>query len=161
MKFCPLCASPLGEGLVDNEIRVCCPNQSCGFVHFENPTPVVAVLVETPDGVVMAHNVSWPAGVYSIITGFLEKGEDPKLCALRETEEELGLISDEATLIGVYPFERMNQVIIAYYVKAQGAITLNHELDDYKLVPAEEVKPWRFGTGLAVKDWLDQRQTTA
>ena len=157
MKFCPECAKPLSEGLVDNEIRTCCPDQSCGFVFWENPTPVVAILVETPDGVVMAHNVSWPPSLYSIISGFLEKGEDPQECALRETQEELGLVGDEATLIGVYPFARMNQVIMAYHVKAQGPITLNHELDDYKIVPADEVQPWRFGTGLAVRDWLANR----
>jgi hypothetical protein len=54
----------------------------------------------------------------------------------------------------VYPFPQQNQVIIAYHIKAAGAVTLNHELDDYKIVPKGELKGWRFGTGLAVNDWL-------
>jgi NAD+ diphosphatase len=31
-----------------------------------------------------------------------------------------------------YPFEQMNQVIIAYHVAATGTITLNEELDDFR-----------------------------
>lgn len=155
MIFCPQCANPMAEVLVDNEIRKGCSDQSgCGFVAFNNPTPVVAMIVELPDGVVMARNVNWPRDIYSIITGFLEEGEDPLECAVRETQEELGLISLETRLVGVYPFERQNQVIIAYHVKAAGEVTLNHELDDYKLVPKDELKGWPFATGLAINDWV-------
>jgi hypothetical protein len=27
-------------------------------------------------------------------------------------------------------------------------------LEEYKLVSKENLKPWEFGTGMAVKDWL-------
>ncbi|MFB1035960.1 MAG: NUDIX domain-containing protein [Sinobacterium sp.] len=154
MNYCPQCANPMGEVLKDNEIRQGCSDRSCGFISFNNPTPVIAMIVELPDGVVMAHNVSWPKEFYSIITGFLEEKEDPEQCAIRETQEELGLHCLESTLVGVYPFPQQNQVIIAYHIKAAGAVTLNHELDDYKIVPKGELKGWRFGTGLAVNDWL-------
>ena len=63
------------------------------------------------------------------------------------------------SLVGVYAFEQMNQVIIAYHVRAAGEIKLNHELDDYRLVPMGELQPWKFGTGLAIKDFLQQRQS--
>jgi NAD+ diphosphatase len=57
-------------------------------------------------------------------------------------------------LIGVYPFEQMNQVIIAYHVPANGAVALNHELDDFRHVRLGECKAWPGGTGLALRDWL-------
>ena len=91
MNYCPQCANPIGEVLEENEIRLGCSDISCGFISFNNPTPVMAMIVELPDGVVMAHNVSWPKEFYSIITGFLEEKEDPEQCAIRETQEELGL----------------------------------------------------------------------
>lgn len=59
-----------------------------------------------------------------------------------------------ATLIGVYSFEPRNQVIIAYHVPANGKITLNEELDDFRHVPLQECKAWSGGTGLALRDWL-------
>ena len=64
------------------------------------------------------------------------------------------------SLIGVYPFFRMNQLIVAYHVRAATApITLGDELADYKRVPPEKLKPWSLGTGLAVRDWLATRQS--
>lgn len=154
MNFCPQCASPIAEKLIDNEIRKGCSDPACRFVLWNNPVPVVAMIVEVAGGVVMAHNVAWPKTFYSIITGFLEAGEDPKECARRETMEELNLYALEISLVGVYPFAQQNQVIIAYHVKAAGEITLNHELDDYKIVPVQDIKPWPMGTGLALTEWI-------
>ncbi len=161
MNYCPQCASPMGDVLVDNEIRSGCPDRGCGYVHFNNPVPVVAMIVEVDGGVVLAHNVAWPKAFYSIITGFLEAGEDPLECARRETMEELNLHALETDLVGVYPFAQQNQVIIAYHVKAAGEIRLNHELDDYKIIPVEQLKGWDMGTGLAINDWLAQRRREA
>jgi len=155
MNFCPQCASPIAEILIDSEIRKGCSSIECSFVLWNNPVPVVAMIVEVEGGVVMAHNVAWPKSFYSIITGFLEAGEDPAECARRETMEELNLHAIETKLVGVYPFAQQNQVIIAYHVRAAGEIKLNHELDDYKIVPALEIKPWPMGTGLAISEWQD------
>lgn len=156
MNYCPQCASPITELLIDSEIRKGCPDKDCGYVLWNNPVPVVAMIVEVEveGGVVLAHNVSWPKTFYSIITGFLEAGEDPLECAIRETKEELNLHSIETSLIGVYSFPQQNQVIIGYHIKAAGEIKLNHELDDFKIVPIDELKGWNMGTGLAINDWL-------
>ena len=157
MNYCPQCANPLAELLLDQEIRRGCPDQDCGYVLWNNPTPVIAMIVEVEDGVVMAHNVAWKKPFYSIITGFLEAGEDPEECARRETLEELNLTATDSTLIGAYPFAQQNQVIIAYHIRAVGEVKLNHELDDYKIIPVEKLKGWNMGTGLAINEWLAKR----
>lgn len=157
MKYCPQCTAPLGDVLIDGEIRRGCADTACGFVHFNNPTPVVAMIVEVEGGVVLAHNVNWPKQFYSVITGFLESGEDPLECARRETLEELNLHTQGISLIGAYGFAQQNQVIVAYHIRAAGEIKLNAELDDYKIVPISELKGWDMGTGLAINDWLAQQ----
>ncbi len=159
MNYCPQCATALSDMLIDSEVRRGCPDQSCGYVLWNNPIPVVAMIVEVDEGVVLAHNVSWPKTFYSVITGFLEAGEDPEICARRETLEELNLHAIETSLVGVYPFEKQNQVIIAYHVRAEGKISLNHELDDYKVIPVNELQGWPMGTGLAINDWLEGQRT--
>jgi NAD+ diphosphatase len=144
---------------VQSEVRSVC-SAKCGFIHYDNPTPVVAAVVEHNGKVVLAHNRAWPQTLrssYGLITGFLERGESPEQCALREVKEELGLDATAATLIGVYLFEQMNQVIIAYHVPANGTITLNQELDDFRHVPLQECKAWPSGTGFALRDWLRSR----
>jgi NADH pyrophosphatase NudC (nudix superfamily) len=153
--FCPRCAAPLVERAVQNEGRRVC-SAGCGFVHYDNPTPVIAAVVEHNGMVVLARNRAWPKAFkfYGLITGFLERAESPEQCALREVKEELNLDGTQATLIGVYPFEQMNQVIIAYHVIANGTITLNEELDDYRHVAPKDCQAWPAGTGFALRDWL-------
>jgi NAD+ diphosphatase len=155
-QFCPRCAAPLVQRTLQGEVRSAC-SANCGYVHYDNPTPVVAAIVEHDGMVVLAHNRAWPERLrsfYGLITGFLERAESPEQCALREVKEELDLVGTAANLIGVYPFEQMNQVIIAYHVPAHGTVTLNHELDDYRHVPLRECTAWPSGTGLALRDWL-------
>lgn len=154
MKFCPQCGLALVRREVDGAERSCCEAEGCGFVAWENPTPVIAVLVEYEGKVLLARNAAWREGMFSVITGYLEKGETPEECALREIAEELGLQGSIAGYIGHYIFTRQNQLILAFHVVAKGEIRLNEELAEFRLIAKEKVKPWSFGTGQAVRDWL-------
>lgn len=152
-KFCPMCAAPLIERVKD---RVEC-SATCGFVNYDNPTPVAAVVVEYEGKIVLAHNRSWQHDFYGLITGFVDHGEGAAECATREVKEELDLDAEPAQLIGVYPFKLLNQVIIGYHVRASGTITLNEELDRYRLVAPDECVAWPTGTGYALRDWLQSK----
>lgn len=83
--YCPQRANKLEEQPSPGNVRLVCTKPGCGYIHYDSPTPVVAVIVETPDGVVLAHNRQWPVGMFSLISGFLERGEIPEECARRET----------------------------------------------------------------------------
>ncbi len=58
-QFCPHCAAPLIARTVQGEARRVCA-KGCGFVHYDNPTPGVAAVVEHDGKVVLAHNRAWP-----------------------------------------------------------------------------------------------------
>lgn len=138
--------------------RLRCP--ACGWTHWNNPTPVLAAIVELSDRegrVLLARNAAWNGRMFALITGFMEAGETPLDGLLREIEEETGLCAESPTLVGVYDFQHMNQVIIAYHVKASGQITLSPELAEYKLFRPEEIRCWPAGTGYALADWLRSR----
>ena len=57
-------------------------------------------------------------------------------------------------LIGVYDFQRMNQVIIAYHAVAEGEVRLSPELAEYKMFDFQDLICWPAGTGYALGDWL-------
>ncbi|TAE61331.1 MAG: NUDIX domain-containing protein [Bacteroidetes bacterium] len=156
-RFCPVCATALVPAIHGGKERVGCP--SCGWVFWDNPVPVVAAIVERNGHVLLVRSHGWPETWYGLVTGFLEKKESPAEAALREVEEETGLKAEMGAFIGMYPFERMNQIIMAYHVTAHaGDITLDtEELAGYKEVPLEEVTPWAAGTGYALRDWLRSR----
>lgn len=159
MNYCPYCGSTLKTTVIDAKERRMCTQEGCPYIFWDNPTPVVAGLVEYHGEIVLARNKSWPEGMFGLITGFLEKGETPEQAVVREVKEELGLDSSGVDFIGVYAFEQMNQIIIAYHVVAgMGAMVLGDELAEVKVLPPEQVQPWSFGTGLAVRDWLNRNR---
>jgi len=156
MRYCPQCRADLAQMPIDGETRLACSAQ-CGFVFWNNPTPVVAAIIEYEGKVLLARNAQWPEGWYALITGFLERGETPEQCVLREVAEELGLEGRIAGFVGNYSFHEQNQLLIVFHIVASGVVTLNAELADYRLYDHAEVKPWPVGTGPALRDWLARR----
>jgi NAD+ diphosphatase len=118
---------------------------------------VVAALVEMNDTVVLVRNASWPDGMFGLVTGYLEQGEEPAAGAAREVHEELGLCAEVVGIIGSYAFPMKNELIVAYHLRAAGQITPNEEIAEYKQVPIAKLRPWPVATGLAVRDWLAAR----
>ncbi|MEM7015867.1 MAG: NUDIX domain-containing protein [Pseudomonadota bacterium] len=156
-KYCPQCSKGLivfDEGGAE---RLGCPDKECGYVFWGNPTPVVGAIVELNGEIILARNANWPEGQFGLITGFLEHGEVPENAVLREVEEELGLYGEIENYIGHYMFKQMNQLIMVWHIQAQGEVKLDAELAEVKYVLPEELRPWRYGTGPAVRDWLDGR----
>lgn len=138
--------------------RLGCADRECGYVFWDNPTPTVAAVVETGGRVVLVRQKGWPEKWYGIVSGFLERGETPEEGILREVEEELGMKGEIVRFIGTYSFFQLNQLILAYHVRAEGEIQLGEELEAYKLIAPEHLRPWEMGTGPAVRDWLESRK---
>jgi len=158
MKYCPQCADELTVKTMDGVPRKVCNTPQCGFVFWDNPVPVVAAVVEYEDQILLARNAQWPEGVFSMITGYLERDETPEQAVLREVQEELGLDGQLTQLIGHYSFFKRNQLIIAYAVNASGELQLNHEIAEVKRVDKKSVHPDEFGklqiTAKVFEDWL-------
>jgi NAD+ diphosphatase len=161
MNFCPQCAQTIVFVEVDGRERWKCSSPACDFVHWDNPTPVVAAIVEHDDCVVLTRNKGWPEKWFGIVAGFLEKGETSESAILREVKEELNLEGEITSFVGYYSFFERNQLILVFHVQAQGEIRLGEELEEVKLIPPEKVRPWSTGTGPAVRDWLESRKASA
>jgi NAD+ diphosphatase len=156
-RFCPKCGEPLVLRMIADRERLLCVTHECGFVHWDNPVPVVAALIQCADRegrILLARNHAWAEGKFGLVTGFVEREESTEQAVAREVKEEVGLETDALDLIGVYPFVRKNEVIIAYHIVGRGDIVLNEELAEFRLVAPQRLRPWEFGTGLAVRDWL-------
>ena len=161
-RFCPPCGTGLQlvESLEDGGLktRLRCP--ACGWTHWNNPTPVLAAIIECADQggkVLLARNAAWSGRMFALITGFMEAGETPEEGITREVAEETSLEVLKLDLIGVYDFQRMNQVIIAYHALARGDVRLSPELAEYKLYEPQDLVCWPAGTGYALAEWLRRR----
>jgi len=158
-RFCPNCAGPLQQvaQIEDGGEKSRLRCVSCAWTHWNNPTPVLAAVVQYRDRILLARNAAWSGRRFALITGFMEAGETPKEGIAREIKEETNLDATELNLIGVYEFFRLNQVIIAYHAVAEGEVRLSPELAEYKLFAYDDVMCWPAGTGYALAEWLRGR----
>ncbi len=161
-RFCPHCATELAAIAAEEDggakTRMRCA--ACGYTHWSNPSPVLAAVIECADQggqVLLARNAAWSGRMFALITGFMEAGETPEEGITREVAEETSLEVLQLKLIGVYDFQRMNQIIIAYHAVARGEVRLSPELVEYKLYEPKDLVCWPAGTGYALADWLRGR----
>jgi NADH pyrophosphatase NudC (nudix superfamily) len=160
INYCPKCASRLDIKAVAGIERKVCSSPGCDFVHWDNPLPVVAALVEHQGQIVLARNAKWPRGIFSFVSGFLERKETPQHAVLREVREELGLDGEVRGFIGHYPFGEMNQIIMAFWVRGAGEVRTSDEIAEIKRVSVEQLRAYDFGplyiTSAVVRDWFAQ-----
>jgi NADH pyrophosphatase NudC (nudix superfamily) len=158
-RFCPACAAPLTlqSQMEDGGEKARLRCTACDYTHWNNPTPVLAAVVEYQGKILLARNAAWSGEKFALITGFMEAGETPEGGIAREISEETNLQTSALKLIGVYDFQRMNQVIIAYHAVCHGEVRLSPELVDYRLYAFEDVVCWPAGTGYALGDFLISR----
>ena len=102
--------------------RATCP--ACGFIHYRNPVPAAGVILTGRHGVLMVKRAFEPAaGAWCLPAGFMEYGETPERCAVRELREETGIAARLSGLFGVYAgFDdpRVRTVLILYTAERTG-----------------------------------------
>ena len=160
MKYCPECSSALELKRIDGVERKVCVSLECCFVHWDNPVPVVAALIEYQGKIVLARNAQWPEGMFSLVTGYLERNETPEDAVVREVKEELGLDGKVQEFLGCYSFIEKNQIILAHWVAATGELKTGNEITEVKHLSRDELTLWQFGrlaiTSAIVKQWLEK-----
>ena len=122
VRFCPLCATRLVSRDDHGTRRPTCPG--CGFIYYLNPVPAAGVLLHHRGEVLLVKRRFEPrAGAWCLPSGFMEYGETPRHCALRELEEETGLKGRLGELFGVYAgFDdpRVRAVLVLYVATRAG-----------------------------------------
>src|SRR5262245_50450609 len=121
-RYCTQCGIRLISRDDRGHSRPTCP--ACGHIHYRNPAPAAGALLPTDAGVLLVKRRFDPAaGAWCIPAGFMEYGESPEHCAVRELREETGLVVRLTGLFGVYAgFDdpRVRAVLILYTAERVG-----------------------------------------
>lgn len=121
-RYCPRCATPLEPRIEHGTVRPTCP--ACGYIHYHNPVPAAGVILVEAGRVLLVKRRFEPrAGTWCLPAGFMESGETPEQTAMRETEEETGLVVATTALFGVYAgFDdpRVRAILILYTAERSG-----------------------------------------
>lgn len=161
INYCPICGSRTQLKQIEDQQRHVCSDTACDFIHWNNPVPVVAALVNYAGKYIIARNSRWPKKIFSVITGYLEEKESPQDAVIREVKEELGLHGQIRRHIGNYIFHEKNQLILCYEIEANGTIQTNHELAAVKQLSVDELLEYDFSplyiTQQIMQDWKSLR----
>lgn len=100
-QFCPMCSSRLTRQVInDDDIpRTTC--SACGWVHYPTNAMGVNVIVKYKDGIVAILPPDEPIDAPAALPGgHVEYAESPEQAAIREAQEETGLIVEVIRCLG-------------------------------------------------------------
>ncbi len=160
LKFCSRCGGPLTYGPIEGEDRDRLGCDRCGFITYVNPRLVVTTLPVTDDGRVMLirRGIAPAYGHWAQPGGYMEIDETVREAAIRETQEESGLLVDPGEIVGLYARQEAGIVVVAFEARIVGGSprTTREALETRPFDP-EEI-PWEgiaFKTSTwALRDWV-------
>lgn len=141
-RYCPRCSAELIKKRVDHNLRKVCP--VCGFVLYRNPSPAAGVIIEKEGQIVLVRRKYNPyKGDWCLPAGFIEYGESPEYCAVREVKEETGLDVKLNSLFRVYSGSddpRTRAILIVYLGEiASGEPVPGDDASEVKFFPAKSI----------------------
>ena len=125
--------------------RVC---PACGAHHFPRTDPVVIMLITHGNSVLVGRSPGWPAGLYSLLAGFVEPGETLEAAVRREVMEETGIPVGPVSYLASQPWPFPASLMVGCRGEATGReITLDPaELDHARWLTREEAVEVMAGT---------------
>jgi len=124
--YCPHCGSTLIVQLHSGKMRPSCA--SCDWVYFPDPKVAVAVLIKNDNQVLLVQRSFDPKkGHWTLPSGFVDAGEDPKLAVKRECLEETGLEIKDIQLVDVLfsqEHPRGASILIIYKAEVESGLLI-------------------------------------
>ena len=121
-RFCPLCGGPLESRLLKNSDppRLVCG--ACGFVFYLDPKLAVGTIISDElNRVVLVKRAIEPGyGKWVFPGGYVDRGEEVHVAAVREAREETGLDVRIDRLINIYSYTGRTPVIVVYSATIMG-----------------------------------------
>ncbi|MBN2032337.1 MAG: NUDIX hydrolase [Deltaproteobacteria bacterium] len=160
-RFCPVCGGDLGHlTLKEKEPqRLVCSR--CDFVFYLDPKVVACSIVEM-DGriVLLKRDIEPQRGKWVLPGGYVDRGEEVTAAAIRETEEECGLLTHINKLLGVYSYPGQMAVVVVYIAEClSGNLVAADESQEAGLYCKKDV-PWEQlafrSTADALRDYIKQ-----
>ena len=116
-RFCPVCASALEPRvlMVTEPKRLVCTNPACGFIFYLDPKIAVGTIIRMNDGIVLVRRAIEPGyGKWVFPGGYVDRGEEITLAAIREAREESGLDVRIDHLVNIYSYAGRTPMVVVY-----------------------------------------------
>jgi NAD+ diphosphatase len=153
-QFCTRCGAPLTTS--ETERAKECPR--CALVQYPRIAPSIIVLVHRGKELLLARPYHFPAGLYSVIAGFVEPGETLEQAVEREVGEEVGITITNIRYFGSQPWPFPHSLMIGFTAHhAGGELSVdNEEMEDAGWFTAENLPkiPGKISIARKLIDWF-------
>jgi|SRR5688500_11853715 ADP-ribose pyrophosphatase YjhB (NUDIX family) len=123
-RFCPVCGQALEPRVLKSTEpkRLVCTSQSCGFVFYLDPKIAVGTVIRMADArIVLVRRAIEPGyGKWVFPGGYVDRGEEIRLAAIREAREESGLDVRLDRLINIYSYAGRTPIVVVYAATCLG-----------------------------------------
>lgn len=164
MNHCSKCGGPLVLGPVEGDPRPRLACTTCGHIAYVNPKLVVTTIPVTDAGevVLLRRGYEPGRGWWAQPGGFLEVDETATEGAVRETEEEIGIVVEPLEILGLYARLEAAVIVLVYEARiVSGELRTSPEALDVRAFAPEAI-PWPEiafrTTWWALVDWLARRR---
>jgi 8-oxo-dGTP diphosphatase len=143
-RFCPMCGGPLETRQLkagDPRRHVCV---RCGYIHYLDPKVAVGTVITTVDEkIVLVRRAIEPGyGLWVFPGGYVDRGEEVTVAAIREAREEAGLDVRLDGLINIYSYPGRPIVIVVYKASIiAGNLRVDEESLEARFFSRGEI-PW-------------------
>src|SRR3954464_7227066 len=143
-RFCPACGGALAaKSLKAGEPdRLVC--SACGFVFYLDPKVAVGTIIATEDArLVLVRRAIEPGyGLWVFPGGYVDRGEELTVAAVREAREESGLHVRLDGLVNIYSYPGRPIVVVVYKASViSGELRIDEESLEAGLFSRSEI-PW-------------------
>jgi NAD+ diphosphatase len=116
-----------------------CP--ACGAEHFPRVDPVVIMIAEHGDSLLLGRQPHYPPGRYSALAGFVEVGENLEAAVARELKEEAGIDVTDISYVASQPWPFPSSLMIGCRARARSTdLTIDkNELEDARWFTRAEI----------------------
>jgi NAD+ diphosphatase len=159
-RFCGSCGAKNTDS-PDELVRLC---PVCGRLEYPRIAPaVITIITNDEDKVLLAHNSKFTTGMYSLIAGFAEAGENLESAVAREIREEVDIEVREIRYRVSQPWPFPNSLMAGFSARyASGTIKPDgNEIDDAQWFSRDNL-PMLPAPGSVsrclIEQWINQRE---
>jgi NAD+ diphosphatase len=150
-QFCGVCASP--TELSANDRSRSCPE--CKIPTYPRLAPAMIVAVEKDNQLLLARSPHFPAGIMSVLAGFVEPGESAEEAVMREVFEETAIVVKDVEYFSSQAWPFPNSLMLGFRAKYDSG---EIKIDGEEIVAADwfaaDAMPTAFPGNVSISQWL-------
>jgi len=115
-RFCGRCGKET-RPLLAERAKQC---SSCGLVTYPRLSPAIIVLVQRDNRILLARSPRFPPGMFGLIAGFVDPGENLEHALMREVKEETGIFVKNIRYFGSEPWPFPDSLMVGFTAEYAG-----------------------------------------